>query len=442
MGVKTRRFFAWTGLVLLAVIALGLGIRAFFNYSNGKKLERYLAALGSKGMIADASALVQSCPDPDNAALLWKAAESLFILEPKDKSLLAPVSDVSGWKDFSPEEQKRLEAIIDKNRKAIDLYLEASGKSCFQYGDPARPPLERETPDFSLMIQATRLVIVDALLKAEKGQAEEAVGQILRGICLMKLCSGSPVLLNYLVSMANAKMLVHNLNRVVAGTELPAATLAGMLDSLDAASWRKAMVKAFQAEHAGFSLETYHQLLKGKTITGVNSDLPGRIYFWVIRPVLKSEAIWVSRHFEEMIQSAHEPFYRNEKARQWLGQEIQVPARYKLAGLLLPNLYTVILKEATLEAFLEAARIGLACRVYRSRKGIYPDKVADLVPDILKEEPLDPFTGQPLTYKSRGDAFIVYSLGSNGKDDSGRMSVMTQAVMEKDDDWSWRENWQ
>ncbi len=64
-----------------------------------------------------------------------------------------------------------------------------------------------------------------------------------------------------------------------------------------------------------------------------------------------------------------------------------------------------------------------------------------LVPGILTEVPIDPFTGKPLVYRREGEGFIVYSLGSNQKDDGGRStSMITQLVMDKDDDWSWRED--
>jgi hypothetical protein len=442
MGVKTKKVFAWIGIVLLAIIALGLGTRAIFNYIYGKKLERYLAELKDKGKIVRTSATVGQCADQDNAALPWKAVESLLILEPDGKNLLAGVSDISEWKKFTPEEKKKLEALREKNRKVIELILEASARKCFQYSNSAESPFVRGIPKLPLMIQATRLLIIDALFKAENGQVKEAIDQILKGISFMKLCSDSSILLNHLISMANTRMLVHNLNRIISGRELPAATLTKIMDSLDAEAWRKAMVRALEAEHTDFCLETYKQILKGEIVSGINSKPADRIFYWIIRPVLKSEVIWVSKHYEELIEAAYEPFYKNEKAQLWAGQEVKIPAKYKLAELLLPNLYTIVLKEATLEAFLDAAKIGVACRIYRSQHGKYPEKISDLVPEILKEEPLDPFTGQPLIYRTKENGFIVYSVGSNKKDDNGKMSLMTQAVMEKDDDWSWQENWQ
>jgi len=97
-------------------------------------------------------------------------------------------------------------------------------------------------------------------------------------------------------------------------------------------------------------------------------------------------------------------------------------------------------KEARLEADLNVARIGIGCKIYKNYKGCFPAKISDLAPDILPEEPLDPFTGKPYIYRLEDDGFIVYSVGSNQKDDNGRGTwEITSIVMEKDDDVTWRE---
>ncbi|MGB2906430.1 MAG: hypothetical protein WBB73_04985, partial [Candidatus Aminicenantaceae bacterium] len=93
-----------------------------------------------------------------------------------------------------------------------------------------------------------------------------------------------------------------------------------------------------------------------------------------------------------------------------------------------------------LEAMIDTARIGLACKIYRNRHGKFPEAMNDLSPEILTEIPLDPFTGESLIYRKEGDGFIVYSVGSNLKDDGGRETLkITSLVMEKDDDWAWDE---
>ena len=85
-------------------------------------------------------------------------------------------------------------------------------------------------------------------------------------------------------------------------------------------------------------------------------------------------------------------------------------------------------------------QIALACKIYMHREGRFPEEIDELVPDLLDEKPVDPLTGNPFIYKLQEDGFVVYSVGSNEKDDEGRGTFqITKLVMEKDDDWPWRE---
>jgi hypothetical protein len=93
-----------------------------------------------------------------------------------------------------------------------------------------------------------------------------------------------------------------------------------------------------------------------------------------------------------------------------------------------------------LEAILQTTRTGLACRIFKSKNGRYPDDLEALVPAILPELPIDPFTGKPLIYKRNGEGFIAYSIGLNMKDEDGRETwLITEIPIKKDDDWSWKE---
>jgi hypothetical protein len=441
-GAKAKKILAAAGLSLLVIIVIGLGVRTFLNYRHGKKLEHYLAEQKASGKLVDISKLASPCRDVDNGALWWKAAESLFILEQGDKSPLALVSDLSDWKPFSTEDKIKLSTLLDRNRKVIELIVEASAKPCFRYGNLQEPAFERQLPDFTLMIQATRLLTVDALFKAEKGEINEAIDEMLQGLAFARLCCDEPLLINFQISMANARLLLYNLNRLLseAKTAVAEPVLIKIMQSLDSEAWRKAMVRAFKAEYAGFSLETYDLILNGRLLPDINSAGPGgRFINWWRKPALKTEVIWVSEEYQKMAEAAGLPFYKSEISK-FLSGEKEIPEKYKLRRLILPRIYTVVVKEATLEALMEAARVGLACFIYRNHYGKYPEKISDLIPDILKEEPLDPFTGKSLIYRTKENGFIVYSLGTNQKDDNGKMSPMTQVVMEKDDDWSWRQN--
>ena len=443
MGLRTKKIIARAGVALLLIASLGLGIRAIFNYTNGKKLEKYVARLKDEGRLPAPSEVALPCPDRDNGAHLWKAAEAVILIEGDDKVFLTKARDFFVWKPVDETDKKRFEEIVEKNRKVIDLVTEAATKSCFRYGDWQKPGYEIEMPDAVKMIQAIRMLTIDALLKAEKGRPEEAVDQILKGMRFCQLCFDESILISYLVSMANAKTLLFNLNRMLSGRELSTETLTKIMSALDPQVWRKGMARTFEFENTHFCLDMNIRIVRGEKISGLNSSLIDRAFNWLSRPVIKSEIIWTSSRWGEMEKAALLPYYENEKTRLWHDKQVEkIPIYYRLTKLVLPQLSSVMMKEATLEALVEAARIGLACRIYRNGEGRFPEKIADLVPHILGGEPLDPFTGKSFVYKARENGFIVYSVGSNKKDDRGKGSEITQMVIEKDDDWAWRENWE
>jgi len=72
-------------------------------------------------------------------------------------------------------------------------------------------------------------------------------------------------------------------------------------------------------------------------------------------------------------------------------------------------------------AILELLRTDCALRRYRMDLGRYPDSLSQLVPRYVKSVPIDPCGGKPLKYRAvkGGREFLLYSIGTNLKDDGG-----------------------
>jgi hypothetical protein len=65
--------------------------------------------------------------------------------------------------------------------------------------------------------------------------------------------------------------------------------------------------------------------------------------------------------------------------------------------------------------------LEFALRAYRLQHGNYPQTLSELVPGYLQKIPNDPFaTHSPLKYKRNKTAYILYSIGPDGKDDGGK----------------------
>ena len=66
--------------------------------------------------------------------------------------------------------------------------------------------------------------------------------------------------------------------------------------------------------------------------------------------------------------------------------------------------------------------------------GSYPARLNDLRPAYLKEVPKNVFAGDAdLHYSRKGDGYLLYSVGENGKDDGGRGHWDTKKCQDYDD---------
>ena len=78
--------------------------------------------------------------------------------------------------------------------------------------------------------------------------------------------------------------------------------------------------------------------------------------------------------------------------------------------------------------------VAFALAAYRIDHGSYPARLNDLRPAYLKEVPKNVFAGDAdLHYSRKGDGYLLYSVGENGKDDGGRGHWDTKKYQDYDD---------
>lgn len=72
------------------------------------------------------------------------------------------------------------------------------------------------------------------------------------------------------------------------------------------------------------------------------------------------------------------------------------------------------------EAKRAAVLTASSLEVYRLDRGAFPALLTDLVPEFMSALPTDPFDGRPMRYAVRDGAPLLWSIGTDGKDDGGR----------------------
>lgn len=440
MRYRLKKIMIWIGIILVAFLAVGLLARAAFNYSSGKKLEKFLGQMKSEGIPLTLKDLEPECDSRNNAALSWKTAEAILSINREDRALLGRViDDLFSDRPLDEEKKEHLRDLIVENQDAVDLMLEASAKPCFKNEEQWEGPGFIPNTDTAInMIQGTRLLGIDAVFKAEDGNIEEAIGQCLAARRLLRICMQEPSLMNYLIAMACMKQIAVCFNSIVSEQEIETETLRRILGEWDSSPWREGLIWALESEKT-IGLETAILYLKGEYDYDFFGQ-GGKLFYWVFRPVFKSEIIWMMRIYDRLQEVARMPYYASRDSKELEKMVDSIPWYYQMAGALVPNISATLLKRATLEAMFDTARVGIACKIYKNLNGDFPEKLAELSPEILEEIPVDPFTGEPFIYKKEEAGFIVYSIGSNLKDEGGKGTwIITSIVMEKDDDWAWRE---
>lgn len=458
--MKPLKVLIRIGVVLLAVVAAVLLVRAVFNFTEGRALNRALAGLKAKGIPLTAKDLAPLCVDDDNGARLWRAYENMSVIpgratadrkgrpqrSSEARDLIARVwLAITEGKPVAPADRKAIKELVIKNAKAMELLTEMGAKPCFLYRDPASPLSGQLSPDAVQLIATIKLLHLSALFHAEEGDLRGAVDTLLTGLKFTPLAAGEGTTLAFLISVATTRLLAEFLGDICRGRTVEDADLAALMAALDPGAWRKRLAASFRGEVVVL-IEISRDVLEAG-LGDIGSVFEGAAWrekfgLWLIRPLLKRDARRMLPEFEFLEAQAELPYFQNrEVLRAWDRRLEDRPWYAYLSKYMLGSRDVIFMKTAQIEAIMLADRAGLACRLYKSRTGHYPETLDELVPGLLTEVPIDPFTGNPLVYRREGEGFIVYSLGSNEKDDGGRSTyAITRLVMPKDDDWSWRED--
>jgi len=85
--------------------------------------------------------------------------------------------------------------------------------------------------------------------------------------------------------------------------------------------------------------------------------------------------------------------------------------------------HSVRMRHRISESEVRLLRTDVALELFRRKNGRYPPALAELVPEFFNAVPQDPFRSQPLSYRINGESYLLYSVGSDEKDDGGKPAV-------------------
>ncbi|MBN1422452.1 MAG: hypothetical protein JXP34_26990 [Planctomycetes bacterium] len=418
--------------------AAALLLMTFWNVDLA--MRQQLVALRSEASAIALASLPGPVPDAENAAFEYrKAFEGLrapFVRLRGEVDLDDLLRGDSGRLDaVDGETLAKLASWARAQEPTFALLRRAASLPRCDFGhDPAGRLLAESPPKTVGMRQACDAVAIAALVDTRHGRMGEAIDDIRLFLRMGEHLRDDPSIISLLLSARLDGLALHALGRIIGREELDPAALAAIPFG-EADAYRRALLRALRMEKA-FHLQVF-ALTDGSSppwTLGGHRDSDG-IAAEILAPLLATaqkdilaplyrvfllteDLETIRERIDKAIDLAPLPYWRTVEAwSQITGHGVERGGL--LTSMIFPSLIHASLQTARAEARREVARAAVAVVRYRAERGSAPQKIEDTVPEFLPAVPQDPFDGKPLRMIARDGGLVIYSVGSDLRDDGG-----------------------
>ncbi len=369
------------------------------------------------------------------------------------------VIDHARSRPWTGDEIPPLAEWVAENKAPLDLIVEASTRS--RYYSPSPTLLDQSdssligmlSPNLEGLRDAARALAARAMWNLGEGRPMDAWRDLLALHRLARLlCRDGATLVDQLVAIAFDGIAADATFTLLDGADLTPdqarqiqhdlaalPDLTSMAQSIDQAERLMVLDMLCTASRDGLR-ELYESLM---WFGDDDADA------WVVQPLSMTSVDWNvvlregNRWHDRLAAAArlpnradrnaalgqvaddlHQSCTQASEPSQWLGALFSRQQRGQMAGVVMLKLFLPATR-ASFEAqdrantTLALERLAAALAVYRAEHGTYPEKLEDLVPDVLPTLPVDLHHAKPFIYQRDGDGYLLYSAGPNGTDDGG-----------------------
>ena len=435
---KRRRLKVSNVLIILLLICIG--VFAFFRLSLKSKLQTRIDAIRAAGYPVTCAELDQWYkipPNVENAAYTIIDAFSYFNQWDREKSKSLPVVGKAELPDHAEPLAEELKTLIAQyvadNNEALELLHAGAAMEHSRYPIDLSAGFETNVPNLSELRGTVFLLKLEAILHAENGDSKSAVRSVKSCFGIARSLAKEPITISQLVRAACQNVAATTIEYCVNRIEFTDEQLAELIEYIQNSDHNTDMSSAFVGERC-FGISFF------KAPGSVNPDLIGGVPFRPLLALYKavgmadSDAIIYLDLMEEYMKLYQLPLHQRQEAAKAVEARFQSTSRvHVLFYVMMPALARITTIDTRNIAQLLTARVGLAIERYRLAAGKLPDTLNDLVPDYLDAVPKDPFDGNELRYKRLEPGFVVYSIGEDLIDDSGKEKPTGKK--KKDETW-------
>jgi hypothetical protein len=362
--------------------------------------------------------------------------------------LLRVIQDHDWIADLNENELAALQQWISANAQAVELIKQGSHKPhCWRdWQTPDNIVYQINFGQWTPVRNATRVVSWQAKLKADDGDVEGALQDILACYRIGKQLKGPRILIEQLVGMAIQAISARTSFLILSNKQVEAALLERFQDQMQDLLDQDTFIIDYQTLRL-FELDFLQRCYTddGK---GSGRMIPGRFKaYWqlVNRNKVDSEVLDYGRFLAMSLAIADRREMRTEFERTYRTAEdwaLKTPwqlrqedvdlemgldewsrlkqARYWPVATLMPAIARIAERSYRCKTEIQTLITTLAILRFRQIHGLYPDDLDQLLKtDLLKTLPMDPYSDKSLVYRRTEDSFMLYSVGENFTDDGG-----------------------
>lgn len=358
----------------------------------------------------------------------------------------------AGEGDPTPEEAAAIVVMLEPVRPVLDNIARLARRPHARYPLDYSRGITMQLPHISDLLGAGQILMLRARAELVLGRPNAALEDTLLILRLGRSVELEPTLISLLVRIA---LDLIGLGVVESGIpqwdEEGVRRLEAALSGIDP---HAALLRALRGERAyacsafaairDSSSNDAQALLQTKGFAKNGWSLPVLVgisaYAFAFLPgdealVTRTYQEWVD-HFEEQGGPPRQAGASMAKTRlEAIRASPFLRVRHTIALLTFPSVEGTFRRVAFWHTRLHQARAACAIQRFALALGRLPTTLEELVPDDLREIPLDPMDGRPLRYRLDEDGYLLWSVGWNETDEGG---VAAEHRKLEENDWVWR----
>jgi len=488
--MKTR----WKILIAVGIFMVLAAASAWLtaHHQPQNAVEDYKKFLRAKGEKLELSeVLPPAVPAESNSLTAMQDAFRMFGSGSTDiplaMQMVAPGKALTGWKqpdarntDFT-NSWEGFNAGVEADHPAIELLRQVLERPKLDFQLDYKLGAKLPLPHLAGMKRAAQKLEAAVICDLHNRDTGPAVTNILTMLALVERSKSEGLLISHLVRIAMTSIAVTPTWEFLQATNVTEKQLAALQTGWEKMNWVADATNVFAVERAWTinsiqkaraTHEGYQEVfgMVGSFITGMGSTSgSGSSFDWVAMTEkprnTAGEMMWRSSwsYGDELctlksgqtiletlrsMQTNHSQFYKADydamttrlsslgitNSGQAIFRALKIP---DMSGLLNGFSQSSAVKKAIkMEAVDRLVVTAVALKRFQLRNRKWPETLDELVPKFTTSVPIDPYDGMPLRYHPSADgAYVLYSVGSDGKDDGGDPTYSTTGGASRHNNW-------